>query len=123
MRNRVRLIQPASQHLLWSCLGFLIFGAIAVARPAQAQFSLPPATSSGPALGVAIRDIRVEGLQRIEPGTVFSYLPIQIGDRVTEQGTAEAVRTLFATGFFKDVRIELERDVLVISVEERPAIG
>jgi len=54
---------------------------------------------------------------------VFSYLPIQIGDRVTEQGTAEAVRTLFATGFFKDVRIELEGDVLVISVEERPAIG
>jgi outer membrane protein insertion porin family len=72
---------------------------------------------------VAVRDIRVEGLQRIEPGTVFSYLPIQIGDRVTEQGTAEAVRTLFATGFFKDVRIELEGDVLVISVEERPAIG
>jgi outer membrane protein insertion porin family len=62
-------------------------------------------------------------LQRIEPGTVFSYLPIQIGDRVTEQGTAEAVRVLFATGFFKDVRIELDGQVLVIAVEERPAIG
>ena len=123
MRNHVRLIQPASQAILLSCLGLVVLGAMAAAGPAQAQFSRPPAATSSPALGVAIRDIRVEGLQRIEPGTVFSYLPIQIGDRVTEQGTAEAVRTLFATGFFKDVRIELEGDVLVISVEERPAIG
>ncbi len=89
----------------------------------------PPATAApaespaAQALGVVVRDVRVEGLQRIEPGTVFSYLPIQIGDRVTEQGTAEAVRVLFATGFFKDVRIELDGQVLVIAVEERPAIG
>jgi outer membrane protein insertion porin family len=123
MRLYVRLIQPASQLLLLSWVGAIGLAPILAAGPAQAQFARPPAATSGPALGVAIRDIRVEGLQRIEPGTVFSYLPIQIGDRVTEQGTAEAVRTLFATGFFKDVRIELEGDVLVISVEERPAIG
>lgn len=96
------------------------------APPSVAQLANPAAPASAAtaaALGVTVRDIRVEGLQRIEPGTVFSYLPIQIGDRVTEQGTAEAVRTLFSTGFFKDIRIELEGDVLVISVEERPAIG
>ena len=52
-------------------------------------------------IGTVIRDVRIEGLQRIEPGTVFSYLPIQIGDRLTEQGTAEAVRVLFSTGFLR----------------------
>jgi outer membrane protein insertion porin family len=90
---------------------------------AQPIVSSPVAPESSAVLGVPIRDIRIEGLQRIEPGTVFSYLPIQIGDRVTEQGTAEAVRLLFATGFFRDVRIELDGNVLVILVEERPAIG
>ena len=123
MRNLVRPITAPRRLLALSLIVTLVIGAVSLAGTAQAQFSRPAAAPSGPALGVAIRDIRVEGLQRIEPGTVFSYLPIQIGDRVTEQGTAEAVRTLFATGFFKDVRIELEGDVLVISVEERPAIG
>ena len=123
MRNRVIPKPLACRLLVWSWVGVFSLIGLAPLSPAQAQFSRPAATASGPALGVAIRDIRVEGLQRIEPGTVCSYLPIQIGDRVTEQGTTEAVRTLFATGFFKDVRIELEGDVLVISVEERPAIG
>ncbi|MEN9771718.1 MAG: hypothetical protein RJA58_361, partial [Pseudomonadota bacterium] len=54
--------------------------------PVLAQSPAAP-TAAAPTAGVAIRDIRIEGLQRIEPGTVFSYLPIQIGDRVTEQGT------------------------------------
>ncbi|MBU3720868.1 MAG: outer membrane protein assembly factor BamA [Burkholderiaceae bacterium] len=101
----------------------VLASSILCATPVAAQLARPESGPSAVALGVVIRDIRVDGLQRIEPGTVFSYLPIQIGDRITEQGTAEAVRTLFATGFFKDVRIELEGDVLVISVEERPAIG
>lgn len=90
------------------------------AQPTAPGVSAPRAAG---VLGVPIRDIRIEGLQRIEPGTVFSYLPVQIGDRLTEQGTAEAVRLLFATGFFRDVRVELDGDVLVILVEERPAIG
>ncbi len=81
------------------------------------------AATSAQALGVPIRDIRIEGLQRIEPGTVFSYLPVQIGDRLTEFRSSEAVRILFSTGFFRDVRLELDGDVLVILVEERPAIG
>ncbi|MFN4148403.1 MAG: POTRA domain-containing protein, partial [Rhodocyclaceae bacterium] len=70
-----------------------------------------------------VRDIRVEGIQRTEAGTVFSYLPIKVGDRLTEDKAAQAVKALFATGFFKDVRLEVEGDVLVVLVEERPAIA
>ena len=70
-----------------------------------------------------IKDIRVEGLQRISAGTVFSYLPVKVGDTLTEERSPEIVRTLFKTGFFKDVRLEKDGDVLVISVQERPAIA
>ena len=70
-----------------------------------------------------VRDIRVEGLQRIAAGTVFSYLPIKVGDRMDPTQTPELVRALYRTGFFKDVRLEREGDVLVILVEERAAIS
>lgn len=70
-----------------------------------------------------VRDIRVEGLQRTEPGTVFGYLPIRVGDRVTEASAAEGVKALFATGFFKDVRLAVDGDVLIVRVDERPAIA
>jgi outer membrane protein insertion porin family len=70
-----------------------------------------------------IRDIRVEGIQRIEPGTVFGYLPVKVGDTMTDERAAETIRALFATGFFRDVRIEREGNILVVSVEERPAIA
>lgn len=70
-----------------------------------------------------VRDIRVEGIQRIEAGTVFSYLPIKVGQRVTDASVQEAVRALYATGFFRDVRLEVEGDVLVVAVEERPAVA
>ncbi|HKO87384.1 MAG TPA: outer membrane protein assembly factor BamA [Burkholderiales bacterium] len=70
-----------------------------------------------------IRDIRVDGIQRIEAGTVFGYLPVRVGDRMTDDKAAEAIRALFATGFFKDVRVEAEGNVLVVIVEERPAIA
>ena len=70
-----------------------------------------------------VRDIRVEGLQRTEAGTVFGYLPIRVGDRVTDANAAEAVKALFATGFFKDVRLSVDGDVLIVTVEERPAIA
>jgi outer membrane protein insertion porin family len=100
---------------------------VALAVQAQVQLPAPVAPAAQPAAsgvsGVVIRDVRVEGLQRIEPGTVFSYLPIKVGDRISENGITESVRLLFATGFFKDVRVELEGDVLVVLLEERPAIG
>ena len=70
-----------------------------------------------------VRDIRVEGVQRTEPGTVFSYLPVKVGDTLTEERAQQAVRALYATGFFKDVRLEVENGVLVVLVEERPAVA
>lgn len=70
-----------------------------------------------------IRDIRVEGLQRIAAGTVFNYLPVKIGDTVTDRDTQEALRALFKTGFFRDVRLERQGDVLIVSVIERPSIA
>ncbi len=70
-----------------------------------------------------VKDIRVEGIQRIEAGTVFSYLPIRIGDTVNAERAAAAVKALYATGFFKNVRLEADGDVLVVLIEERPAIA
>jgi len=74
-------------------------------------------------LPFVVKDIRVEGVQRIEPGTVFSYLPVKVGDTLTEERAQQALRALFATGFFKDVRLEAENDVLVVLVDERPAVA
>lgn len=70
-----------------------------------------------------VRDIRVEGLQRTEPGTVFTYLPIKVGETVDAQKITEALRALYATGFFKDVRIEAEGQDLIVTIAERPAIA
>ena len=70
-----------------------------------------------------VKDIRVEGLQRTEPGTVFSYLPVKVGEVMTEERAQQALRALFATGFFRDVRLEVENDVLIVLVEERPSIA
>ncbi len=70
-----------------------------------------------------IKDIRVEGIQRTEAGTVFSYLPVKVGDTMNDEKAAAAIKTLFATGFFKDVRLEIDGQVLVVVLEERPAIA
>ena len=70
-----------------------------------------------------VKDIRVEGIQRTEAGTVFNYLSIKTGETVDDQRAAQAIKALYATGFFKDVRLEAEGDVLVVTVQERPAIA
>ncbi|CAB3746155.1 Outer membrane protein assembly factor BamA [Paraburkholderia solisilvae] len=70
-----------------------------------------------------VRDIRIDGLQRVEPGTVFSYLPIKKGDTFTDDKGSAAIRALYATGFFNDVRISTDGDTVVVTVAERPAIG
>lgn len=70
-----------------------------------------------------VKDIRVEGIQRTEAGTVFSYLPVKVGDMLTEDKATRAIKALFATGFFKDVRLEVENGVLVVLIDERPAIA
>lgn len=70
-----------------------------------------------------VKDIRVEGVQRTDPGTVFSYLPVKVGEVLTADKAQQALHALFATGFFKDVRLEADDDVLVVVLEERPAIA
>jgi outer membrane protein insertion porin family len=84
------------------------------------------ALCSGRALAVepfTVQDIRIEGIQRTEAGTVFSYLPVKVGDTFTDEKGSEAIKALYATGFFKDVRVDVEGKVLVVMVEERPAIA
>src|SRR5574337_2067437 len=70
-----------------------------------------------------VQDIRVEGLQRVEPGTVFASLPLRVGDEYSDEKGAAAIRALFALGLFKDVRLEASGNVLVVVVEERPTIA
>jgi outer membrane protein insertion porin family len=71
----------------------------------------------------SVRDIRVEGLQRVEPGTIFASLPFRIGDQYNDEKGSSAIRALFALGLFKDVRVEVQNDVVVVVVEERPTIA
>ena len=71
----------------------------------------------------AVRDIRVEGLQRVEPGTIFASLPFRVGDTYTDERGSAAIRSLFDLGLFKDVRIDVSGDVLVVIVEERPTVA
>ncbi|HET7097460.1 MAG TPA: outer membrane protein assembly factor BamA [Casimicrobiaceae bacterium] len=107
------------------------FGAAAtVARVARIVLvAIAVALGLVPSLAAAIepfivKDIRVEGVQRTEAGTVFSYLPIKVGERLDDQKAAQAVKALFATGFFRDVRLEVEdKDILVVIVQERPTIS
>ncbi len=84
------------------------------------------AAFSGSAFAVepfVVKDIRVEGIQRTEAGTVFSYLPVKVGDSFDDEKAAKSIKALFATGFFKDVRVEVDGNVLVVVVQERPAIS
>jgi outer membrane protein insertion porin family len=87
---------------------------IALAFSAGAAWAVDPFT---------VRDIRVEGLQRVEPGTVFASLPFRVGDRYDDEKGAAAIRALFALGLFKDVRLDTSGDVLVVVVEERPTVA
>lgn len=81
---------------------------------AQSAFAVDPFT---------VRDIRVEGLQRIEPGTVFASLPFRIGETYNDDKGSNAIRALFGLGLFKDVRLEVNGDVLIVIVEERPTVS
>jgi outer membrane protein insertion porin family len=101
-RNRARMPIPA-----------LVAGLVASALSCYAWAVEP----------FVVRDIRVEGVQRTEAGTIFNYLPIKVGDRVTDERISDAVKALYATGFFRDVRLEAQGDVLVVAVQERPTIS
>ena len=84
----------------------------------QARFALGQSEEASFTVG----DIRVEGLQRVSEGTVYNYLPVNIGDRLDPQRVREAIRALYATGFFRDVEIRREGSTLVVVVLERPSI-
>ncbi|KAF1696158.1 outer membrane protein assembly factor BamA [Pseudoxanthomonas koreensis] len=87
--------------------------AASLSLPAMAQ-SVEPFT---------VRDIRIDGLQRIAAGTVFTYLPVERGETLDQAGAGETIRALYKTGFFEDVRVDRQGDILVITVQERPAIN
>lgn len=70
-----------------------------------------------------VRDIRVEGLQRTDPGTVFNYLGVKVGDRFDQAAASKAIKTLFETGFFRDVRVEAQDGILIVTVVERPTVA
>ena len=69
-----------------------------------------------------VEDIQIKGLQRVEPGTIFKYLPIEVGDTYEELETSAVIRELFKTGFFHNIAVSRENNILVITVDERPAI-
>ncbi|MBN8746654.1 Outer membrane protein assembly factor BamA [Xylophilus ampelinus] len=87
---------------------------VASALAATAAWAVEPFT---------VRDIRVEGLQRVEPGTIFASIPLRVGDTYTDDRGSAAIRALFDLGLFKDVRIDVSGNVLVVIVEERPTIA
>ena len=85
--------------------------------------SIAPA---GPAWAIEsfiLRDIRVEGLQRVEPGTVFASLPLHVGDTYSDERGSASIRALFDLGLFKDVRLDVVDGTLVVIVEERPTVA
>lgn len=105
------MTRPFSRRLIALALASALTTAPVI--PALAQ-SVAPFTVS---------DIRIDGLQRISAGTVFTYLPIQRGDTLDQDKAAEAIRSLYRTGFFEDVRLAHQDNILVVTVTERPAIN
>jgi outer membrane protein insertion porin family len=87
---------------------------VSLAFVAQSAWAVTPFT---------VRDIRIEGLQRVEPGTVFVSMPVRVGDTYNDDKGSAAIRALFGLGLFKDVRIDVSGDVLVVVVEERPTVA
>ena len=91
-----------------------VLGTISLGIAAHAAWALEP---------FQVRDIRVEGLQRVEAGTIFASIPVKVGDTYSDEKAAASIRALFSLGLFKDVRIEANGGVLVVIVEERPSIA
>jgi len=111
-RQGARAVAPRASGRIKTWFPLLVV--LLSARFAPAALAFEPFT---------VRDIRVEGVQRTDAGTVFNYLPIKVGDRVDDEKASAAVKALYATGFFRDVRLEVEGGVLVVIVQERPTIS
>src|SRR5690606_28247102 len=95
--------------------------AFGIAPPQPAADQLAPAARRDSSFTVS--DIRVDGLQRIGAGTVFTYLPIERGDSVDQPDIGQAMRALYKTGFFEDVSMGRQGDILLVNVDERPVIN
>jgi outer membrane protein insertion porin family len=93
------------------------------ARSVSAMVALAFAANAWAVDPFTVRDIRVEGLQRVEPGTIFASLPFRIGEQYNDEKGTAAIRSLFGLGLFKDVRIEVQNEVVVVIVEERPTVA
>jgi outer membrane protein insertion porin family len=115
-----RAVLAALAHLRNALTAGCRAGIAALALAFALAWVAPPASAITP---FVVKDIRVEGVQRTEAGTVFSYLPIKVGDTLDDEKAALAVKALFATGFFRDVRLEVEDQVLLVIVQERPTIS
>src|ERR1700758_4287283 len=89
---------------------------------AHAQTPQSAQTTSASEADFTVGDIKVEGLQRVSEGTVYNYLPVNIGDHLNAQRVREAIRALYATGFFRDVQVRRDGNTLVVVVSERPSI-
>src|ERR1051326_8099421 len=98
--------------------------ALVAASSAPAQTPQPSAPVATPdATGSMVRDIRVRGTQRIEPGSVLSYMSIHVGDPYDEKVVDQSLKTLFATGLFADVKIDFDGSTMTIHVVENPIIN
>lgn len=113
----VMMTRPLSRRMLAVALATALSSTPALVAVAQ---DTSFATATAP---FTVSDIRVDGLQRISAGTVFTYLPIERGDTVDQASAGEAIRALYATGFFEDVSVGRQGDILVVTVTERPAIN
>ena len=101
----------------------MIHAALAVAAAGSiGSYSSPSWAQMSPSETFTVGDIRIEGLQRISEGTVFNYLPVNIGDQLDQRRVAEALRAMYATGFFRDVEIRRDGGTLVVAVVERASI-
>ena len=87
-----------------------------------ALFAVPAVLAQTGTGEFTVGDIRIEGLQRISEGTVYNYLPVNIGDRVDQRRIEESLRALYGTGFFRDVELRRDGGTLVVAVRERPSI-
>jgi outer membrane protein insertion porin family len=106
MKRRVALVSVA----------LFVTEALSLSQAALAQ------TAAASEADFVVGDIKVEGLQRVSEGTVYNYLPVNIGDHLTPQRVREAIRALYATNFFRDVQMRREGNTLIVVVLERPSI-
>ncbi|NDE00730.1 MAG: hypothetical protein EBZ91_03025 [Gammaproteobacteria bacterium] len=109
--STVRGMRPSPRWVAWVGASLLAAGSL---TGAWAQQAVPES--------LRVDNIRVEGLQRVSEGTVYNYLPVNIGDRLTPQRVREAIRALYDTNFFRDVELRWEGGTLIVAVLERPSI-